>query len=222
MFHEHLPALHLAYSNPIVRQLLIEMHVIFEKCRQSAQLGRITALETLSISREYRSALLHCADEIGGDDENVYMRDFTIWTLFETMFFKQGDTPICLDLISWGLESFTFIDKLVQKAFKELDEGVDVGGGSYWRTVCMTLIGCRFDTCIDFLSLLKGDKAAERFINILSNLDWNWLTDEGKIPKLDRWKHELASALSSGAFTSNRNILFLAQLLNGDRKVSVF
>ncbi|KHJ97202.1 hypothetical protein OESDEN_02818 [Oesophagostomum dentatum] len=96
------------------------------------------------------------------------------------MFFKQGDTPICLDLISWGLETFTFIDKLVQKTFKELDEGVDVGAGSYWRTVCMTLIGCRFETCINLLSLLKGDKAAERFINLLSNFDWNWLTDEGK------------------------------------------
>ncbi|RCN43548.1 hypothetical protein ANCCAN_10447 [Ancylostoma caninum] len=82
----------------------------------------------------------------------------------------------------------------------------------------MVLIGCRFDTCIDFLSLLKGDKAAEKFISVLSNLDWNWLTDEGKIPKLDRWKHELSSLISSGAFNSNRNILFLAQLLNGDRK----
>ncbi|ETN81749.1 hypothetical protein NECAME_08289 [Necator americanus] len=124
----------------------------------------------------------------------------------------------CLDLISWGLESFTFIDKLIQKTFKELDEGVAVGCGSYWRTVCMVLIGCRFDTCIDFLSLIKGDKAVERFITVLSSLDWNWLTDDGKIPKLDRWKHELGSLLTSGAFDSNRNILFLAQLLNGDRK----
>ncbi|KAK6736912.1 hypothetical protein RB195_019542 [Necator americanus] len=218
MFHELVPTLQLAYSNPVIRQLLIEMHVIFEKCRHSAQLGRMTTLETLSISREYRSALLHCADEIGGEDENVHMRDFTIWSLFETMFFKQGDTPICLDLISWGLESFTFIDKLIQKTFKELDEGVAVGCGSYWRTVCMVLIGCRFDTCIDFLSLIKGDKAVERFITVLSSLDWNWLTDDGKIPKLDRWKHELGSLLTSGAFDSNRNILFLAQLLNGDRK----
>ncbi|KHJ85105.1 hypothetical protein OESDEN_15174 [Oesophagostomum dentatum] len=38
------------------------------------------------------------------------------------------------------------------------------------------------------------------------------------IPKLGRWRHELESLLSSAAFSSNRNILFLAQLLNGDKK----
>ncbi|XGW09750.1 hypothetical protein V3C99_011766 [Haemonchus contortus] len=216
-FREHLPALQLAYSNPVVRQLLIEMHVIFEKCRQLTQHERLNAVETLSISREYRSALLHCAEEVG-EEENVHMRDFTIWTLFEAMFFKQGDTPICLDLISWSTESFTFIDRNVQKASKDLAEGSSVGEGSYWRAVCLTLIGCRFDICIDFLSMLKGDKAAERFNNLLSGLDWNWLNDEGKIAKLERWKHELGSLITSGAFDSNRNILFLAQLLNGDQK----
>ncbi|PIO76088.1 hypothetical protein TELCIR_01858 [Teladorsagia circumcincta] len=216
-FREHLPALQLAYANPVVRQLLIEMHVIFEKCRQLTQHERLNTIETLSISREYRSALLHCAEEIE-DEENIHMRDFTIWTLFETMFFKQGDTPICLDLISWSTESFTFIDRHVQKASKELVDGVPVGQGSYWRAVCLVLIGCRFDICVDFLSMLKGDKAAERFINILSSLDWNWLTNEGKIPKLHRWRDELGSLIASGAFDSNRNVLFLAQLLNGDQK----
>ncbi|KAK6053948.1 hypothetical protein COOONC_08548 [Cooperia oncophora] len=214
-FREHLPALQLAYANPVVRQLLIEMHVIFEKCRQMTQHERLDTIGTLSISREYRSALLHCAAEVN-DDENVYMRDFTIWTLFETMFFKQGggplpvlfncygilkraviwtlrsrfvkklivpfpDTPICLDLILWSEESFTFIDRLVQKASNELDEGLSVGEGSYWRAVCLVLIGCRFDICINFLRMLKGDKAAERLINMLSSLDWNWLRDEGKV-----------------------------------------
>ncbi|KAK5985594.1 Nuclear pore complex protein Nup85 [Trichostrongylus colubriformis] len=214
---ERSSALRLAYASPVIRQLLIEMHCVFEKCRQLTQHERLNTVETLSISREYRSALLHCAEEVGGE-ENIHMRDFTIWSLFETMFFKQGDTPICLDLISWGMESFTFIDRLVQKASNELLEDTKVGDGCYWKTVCNLLIGCRFDTCIDFLNMLKGDKAAERFTNLLSSLDWNWLTDEGKIPKLDRWKHELNSLLTSGAFDSNRNILFLAQLLSGSQK----
>ncbi|KJH44509.1 Nup85 Nucleoporin [Dictyocaulus viviparus] len=170
-FREHLPSLQLVYANPVVRQLLIEMHVVFEKCQELSRSQRLTNIETLSISREYRSALLHCAEEID-DEENVYMRDFTIWSLFETMFFKQGDTPICLDLISWGIDSFTFIDKYVRKAAKELDEGMSVGEGSYWRA----------------------------------------------ISKLDRWKHDLSLLLTSGAFDSNKNILFLSHLLHGDRK----
>lgn len=46
-----------------------------------------------------------------------------------------SDTPICLDLISWGMVSFSFVDRVVQKAFKELDDGVPVGDGNYWRAV---------------------------------------------------------------------------------------
>uniref|UniRef100_A0A158PBP1 Nuclear pore complex protein Nup85 n=1 Tax=Angiostrongylus cantonensis TaxID=6313 RepID=A0A158PBP1_ANGCA len=83
------------------------MHVIFEKCQQLSRHVRLNNVETLSISREYRSALLHCAEEI---------------------------------------------------------------------------------------------------------------EEEENMSKLDRWKHELNSLLTSGAFDSNKNVLFLAQLLHGDRK----
>ncbi|KAJ1347511.1 hypothetical protein KIN20_002584 [Parelaphostrongylus tenuis] len=216
-FREHSPSLQQVYANPVVRQLLIEMHIVFEKCQQLSRHEPLSNEETISISREYRSALLHCANEIE-EDENMYIRDFTIWSLFETMFFQRGNTPICLDLISWGIDSFIFIDKVVQKASKELDEGISVGDGSYWRAVCLVLIGCRFDICIDFLALLKDDKAAGRFRSLLSSFEWSWLMDVGEMSKLDRWKHELSCLLTSGALNSNKNVLFLAQLLNGDPK----
>ncbi|VDM59752.1 unnamed protein product [Angiostrongylus costaricensis] len=82
------------------------------------------------------------------------------------------------------------------------------------------MIGCRLDICIDFLALLKNDKAAGRFRNLLSSFEWNWLLDEAKarFPPQNRWKHELSCLLTSGAFDSNKNVLFLAQLLHGDRK----
>ncbi|WKX94786.1 hypothetical protein Q1695_011783 [Nippostrongylus brasiliensis] len=217
-FHERIPEIRVAYSNPVLRQLLIEMHFIFEKCQQLSQHERLNAVETLSISREYRSALLHCVKEIGSESEEIFMRDFTIWSLFETMFFSQGDTPICLDLISWGMESFSFIDKVVLKASKELDDGVSVENGTFWRAVFLLLLGCRFDVCIDFLNVLKGDEAATRFVKILESFDWKWIADEAKRPKVDRWRNNLSELLAADAFKGNRQILLLAQLLNGDRK----
>ncbi|VDO73752.1 unnamed protein product [Heligmosomoides polygyrus] len=38
------------------------------------------------------------------------------------------------------------------------------------------------------------------------------------VAKLDRWRHELNSLLATGGLDANRNILFLAKLLSGDRK----
>ncbi|VDO56770.1 unnamed protein product [Haemonchus placei] len=119
------------------------------------------------------------------------------------LFKTSLDTPICLDLISWSTESFTFIDRNVQKASKDLAEGSSVGEGSYWRAVFLLfLLSLGWTLCCGFI-LLKIHPLLSLF---------------RYIAKLERWKHELGSLITSGAFDSNRNILFLAQLLNGDQK----
>uniref|UniRef100_A0A1I7XP74 Nuclear pore complex protein Nup85 n=1 Tax=Heterorhabditis bacteriophora TaxID=37862 RepID=A0A1I7XP74_HETBA len=206
---ERITSQKLVYSDPLVQRMLIEMHSVFEKCRNITRVNnKMSSDETLSLSREYRS-VLHSSCEAGEDETGVFSRDYALWSLFEAMFFKAG-------------ESFSFLANVVQKASIEIDEGVPIDQSSYWRAVCVVLICCRFDICIDFLRLLKGDSAAETFIEVISSLNLMWLTDETKIQKLDTWKSNLRAQIASHIFDSNRNIVFLAQLLTGDQRVLTF
>ncbi|CAI4224166.1 unnamed protein product [Auanema sp. JU1783] len=206
------------YAHPTVRRLIVEMHVVFDEARRKRQIsGKFNSDNTLSLSRNYRSILRGAADENNPDD--TYIRDFTLWSLFETMFLKGGDTAIAYDLILWAHDTFTFVDAHVSTVSEEISVGIDAGHGSFWKAAALCLVALKFDDCIRLLEYLRSDRSACLLMAHLDKFNQEWLLDVSKKTQFETWKKNLLNDLNAKAFEENRNISFLCRSLCGDETV---
>ncbi|CAI5437466.1 unnamed protein product [Caenorhabditis angaria] len=202
------------FSKPSVRRLIIEMYAAFNDCQKLAQNDDVLDPTTsCEISRSYRSILLNAAIAHSNSD---LLDDFSLWSLYEKLYFSRSDGSICADLISWANESFTFVKTATLKAAEEFNPSAEQQSEEYWKGVALSLLTCNFKECIELLSMFSNEPAVDRFLSSLEMFSTDLLIDEGKTDKLNEWKETLTNNLKFGKYGNQQNIIFLTKLLIGN------
>ncbi|PAV90406.1 hypothetical protein WR25_17047 [Diploscapter pachys] len=196
------------------------MHAVFQDCcKVSKTEGKLSTDAALELSRSYRSVLLATAQNSDrGRDQ--YIREFALWTLFEIMFLRKGDTAITIDLIEWASQCFLFVNEAVNRFAQESEDIASPSDAAFWKAVVCSLIGCRFETCANLLKQCQSDHAVRLLIEYLDKLEFLplWLNDDLKSEKFTQWQENLRRDIRAKQFDVNPNIQFIVHMLVGEEE----